>query len=358
MAQIVLGVGTSHTPLLTIPPELWAEYAENDRRNVELTFPPEGVVLSFAEAMRSHVSAETRARQGDEATFRAQFARCQVGLVGLARALAEAAPDITVVISDDQDEWFYDLNMPSLAVYWGESVPLIPREVPVDAPAWAHYRGAGYGDVPLEIPVPSALGRHIIEHLVEANFDVAQVHEVAERYGGRVARRYPTPEGELKVVRESPERPVGLPHGFSFVVKRLFDNRPTPLLPVFQNTCYPPNHVRPARAYDFGAALGAAIAAWPERARVAVVASGGLSHFVVDEELDRTLLGAICARDAATLRSLPQHRLYSATSESLNWVAAAGALSTTALEATLLDYVPVYRTEAGTGGGWAFLTWS
>ncbi len=33
MASIVLGVGTSHTPLLLLPPELWDEYAERDRTN-------------------------------------------------------------------------------------------------------------------------------------------------------------------------------------------------------------------------------------------------------------------------------------------------------------------------------------
>jgi Catalytic LigB subunit of aromatic ring-opening dioxygenase len=357
MARIVVGIGTSHTPLLTIPPELWAQYAENDKHNAELTFPPDGVVLSYEEALSNHVPETIRTRKGDEATFKEQFARCQVALDNLAETLRAAQPDITVVISDDQDEWFYDTNMPSLAVFWGSSVPLIPREVPADAPAWAQYRGAGYGDVPLEVRVPSGFGRHVVEHLMAQDFDVAQLTDVQDQYGGRVARRYPTPTGELDVVRETKPRRQGLPHGFSFVVKRLFANEPSPILPVFQNTCYPPNQVRPSRSYDFGVALGRAIADWEHDARVAVIASGGLSHFVVDEELDRSLLEAIAAKDEKTLRNLPRHRLYSAASESLNWVAAAGALATTELSAELLDYVPVYRTEAGTGGGWAFVRW-
>jgi 3-O-methylgallate 3,4-dioxygenase len=29
----------------------------------------------------------------------------------------------------------------------------------------------------------------------------------------------------------------------------------------------------------------------------------------------------------------------------------------TTLEFEVLDYVPVYRTEAGTGGGWGFGCW-
>ncbi|MBV9543601.1 MAG: hypothetical protein JOY61_04425, partial [Chloroflexi bacterium] len=109
--------------------------------------------------------------------------------------------------------------------------------------------------------------------------------------------------------------------------------------------------------YALGRAIASAVRAWPERARVAVIASGGLSHFVVDEELDRMLLGALEKKDAATLQNLPRERLFSATSESLNWVAVGGAMESSALKMELVDYVPVYRTPANTGGGWAFARW-
>ena len=94
-----------------------------------------------------------------------------------------------------------------------------------------------------------------------------------------------------------------------------------------------------------------------ESGRVAVIASGGLSHFVVDEELDRKLLGALESKDASTLQSLPRERLFSAASESLNWVAVGGAMEKEPLKFELVDYVPVYRTPANTGGGWAFGRW-
>jgi hypothetical protein len=45
----------------------------------------------------------------------------------------------------------------------------------------------------------------------------------------------------------------------------------------------------------------------------------------------------------------------SGTSEILNWVVAAGALEN--LSATVLDYVPGYRTPAGMGTGMAFVRW-
>ena len=77
----------------------------------------------------------------------------------------------------------------------------------------------------------------------------------------------------------------------------------------------------------------------------------------MDEELDRGLLDALERNDAAALRSTPRHRLHSAASETLNWVALGGAMHRTNLKMERLDYVPVYRTPAATGGGWAFARW-
>jgi hypothetical protein len=216
---------------------------------------------------------------------------------------------------------------------------------------------AGYGDKELDVPVPGQFGRFLVEFLCDHDFDVAHLNHLRQPYGGTVARRYPTPDGELNYVRETPDHEQYLPHGFAFVVKRLYNNEPRPLLPVFQNTCYPPNTPSPRRAYMFGQAIAEAIRAWPEPARVAVVASGGLSHFVVDEELDRTVIAGLQQKDAEALKRIPRERLYSATSETLNWIAVGGAMEKTRLEFELVDYVPVYRTPAGTGGGWTFGRW-
>jgi len=94
---------------------------------------------------------------------------------------------------------------------------------------------------------------------------------------------------------------------------------------------------------------------WESDARVAVIASGGLTHFVIDETLDREVLDAIAARNAAALSGIPRGKLRSGNSEILNWVTAAGALEE--LTATVVDYVPGYRTPAGTGTGMAFAYW-
>ena len=53
MAELVLGLATSHTPMLTLPAELWSSYARNDERNPELAFPPHGLVMPYKDALES-----------------------------------------------------------------------------------------------------------------------------------------------------------------------------------------------------------------------------------------------------------------------------------------------------------------
>jgi hypothetical protein len=357
MAEIVLGMGTSHTPLLSLAPEFWPAYAERDSANPELAYPPHGWVMPYQEALDS-LPAEIKAKYRGSEPFAAQAAAFKRALDTLTSSLREAKPDVTIIVSDDQDEWFYDHNMPRFSIYWGETVPLRPRPVaPGGNPEIAKAMVVGYGDVPMEVPVASQFGRYLLEYLCEHDFDVSYMTHPLQPYGGKVARRYPTKNGELDSVRETPPHEQGLPHGFAFVVKRLFDNRPGPIVPFFQNTCYPPNQPSPARSFALGGAIADAIRAWDEPARVALVASGGLSHFVVDEELDRGVLSALERKDAEALKATPRERLYSAASETLNWIAVGGAMQRTDLTMELLDYVPVYRTPAATGGGWAFAQW-
>ena len=76
-------------------------------------------------------------------------------------------------------------------------------------------------------------------------------------------------------------------------------------MPVFVNTYYPPNVPSAARCYSLGTSLRQAVESWESDARVAVIASGGLTHFVIDEDLDRAVLDAIAAKDAAALPAFP-----------------------------------------------------
>ena len=120
MAEIVLGIGTSHTPMLSLPADLWPAYAQRDQHNPELTYPPHGWVMSYEEGV-DYLAPELRAKYQGPEPFQAQAETCQRALDELSSTLRKIKPDITVVISDYQDEWFFEDNMPALAVYWGES---------------------------------------------------------------------------------------------------------------------------------------------------------------------------------------------------------------------------------------------
>jgi hypothetical protein len=129
-----------------------------------------------------------------------------------------------------------------------------------------------------------------------------------------------------------------------------------PVVPIFLNTYFPPNQPRPARCYELGQAIRKAVEAFPGDERIGIAASGGLSHFYVDEEFDRGILKALGNKDAKFLKSLPRNKLQAGSSEILNWVGIAGALEH--LDMAWFEYVPGYRTPAGTGTGMSFATWS
>jgi OH-DDVA oxygenase/3-O-methylgallate 3,4-dioxygenase len=83
-----------------------------------------------------------------------------------------------------------------------------------------------------------------------------------------------------------------------------------------------------------------------------------MSHFVIDENFDRMVIAALQARDAQRLGSIGEEYLQSGTSELKNWIAAAGCLFDTDLAGGLVDYVPCYRSEAGTGTANGWVAWN
>jgi hypothetical protein len=243
--------------------------------------------------------------------------------------LQAAELDAVVVVGDDQAELFTEGSMPAIAVFWGEQVADIPRDMTKVPESRAAAMWAKHAPQREEYPVAAPLAKHIVEQLVANDFD-------------------------LTLMNEQPQaRSLG--HAFTFVRLRLMGDRIIPIIPIMLNTYFPPNQPTAARCYALGQALRDAIASGPADTRVGVVASGGLSHFVVDEELDRAVLKAIEARDKQALAALPEHKLQSGSSEIKNWIVAAGAL--TDLQFELVDYVPGYRSKAGTGCGMAFAAW-
>jgi len=332
MAEIVVGIASSHTPPLSSGVDMWPDHADRDRRVGEQArlLGKDGAYHSYDEILAAADPAMDQ--QLDQATWDAKYRRCQDAIATLAERLAMAEPDVAVVIGDDQRELFLDDGIPALACYAGdELVDMPPGEEArarqpkgIRAAAWAVH-----SDHPERHPVSTALSRHIAEQLALADYDITLL---TEQPAGR-----------------------SLGHAFTFPRYRLGLPATTPLVPIFINTYYQPNVPSAARSFGVGQVIRRAVASWQSGARVAVIASGGLTHFVIDEELDRQVLAGITERDANLLTSISRASLRSGNSEILNWVAAAGALE--GLTATAVDYVPGYRSPAGTGTGMAFAYW-
>ena len=350
MAEIVLGMGTSHTPMISMPPEFWLMHGERQDVHLrELVSPRSGKVVAYDELLAEADPGIASTLTAEH--FKEQYDQLQHGVAELSKTLREVNPDAVIIVSDDQDELLFEDNMPSFLVYWGESVKLLPWPVTETASPAIKAAISGYGDVEMDVPVNAELGKHLIEYLTEADFDISHSRYLKDEYGGSIG-----PTGYVWWKRETKPRPHGIGHGYSFVVKRIMDNKPIPIVPVLQNTCYPPNQPTPKRCYAFGKAIKAAVEAWDSNARVAIMASGGLSHFVLDEDIDQQLIRGMREKNGEILSSLPKERLQSASSEIRNWITTSAACEH--LDFEMVDYVPVARTPAGTGGGWGFARWT
>src|SRR5947207_2587076 len=167
MADIVLGIGTSHSPVLSIDYAAFPELAARDRGNPHIK-DFDGMVAAKASWIgRELAPAVTRARH--EAV--------QVGLAQLSTILRDVAPNVLVVFGDDQHEWFSADGQPALCIYWGDMVENLPPPREKTHPAlrtgyWGFY---GNGS-PRTFPVDAPLARHLIETLTrEHQFDIAHI---------------------------------------------------------------------------------------------------------------------------------------------------------------------------------------
>ena len=146
-----------------------------------------------------------------------------------------------------------------------------------------------------------------------------------------------------------------MPHSFGLHYDRLL-KMPVPMVPIMVNIHFPPTQPSMLEQYQLGQEIRKAVEAWQPNQRVVVLANGGLSIGVLREDLDRRLLDALQRRDLAALESIPYKWIQGPCGEIFNWIGAAGVLEGLAMK--VWDYVPAYRSPAGTGSGNAFATWS
>lgn len=337
MAEIVGGFALSHGPQSVTPADKWALGAADDEA-FRGDFFYRGRATGYGNLLA--LRAPGFAEEISAAKLAARYDACQRALEVLAQRFRELRADVAIVFGNDQDEIFRDRMVPAVAILAAGAIDNIapPADVFAGYPerlklAWPSYCP------PQSTTYPGApdLAGTLAGELAERGFDVA------------VARTLP---------RENGVCTEGIPHAFGYVYRMLMEDRPPPTVPVFLNVGVAPNIIRGRRCLELGRALHEVLAALPSDARVAVVTSGGLSHITVDEELDRRVIAAMQTGDEAALAAIPETFFLGNTCEIKNWYPTVAIMNALGKPMQLVDYVPCYRTPAGTGQGMAFAYWS
>src|SRR5256885_12775087 len=115
MSEIVLGIGASHGPLLSTPPEQWDLRAKADRANTSnwfrgRTYDFESLLKARAPGFAGEITVETR---------RERFMKCRHAMEALGRKFSAVAPDAVVIVGNDQREFFNAGLTPAITVYRG-----------------------------------------------------------------------------------------------------------------------------------------------------------------------------------------------------------------------------------------------
>jgi aromatic ring-opening dioxygenase catalytic subunit (LigB family) len=329
MADIVLGIGSSHGPLLSTPPEQWDLRAKADRENKHhwfrgASYDYESLLKARAPGFAGEVTVETR---------RERFAKCRRALEALGRKFDDVSPDAVVIVGNDQREFFNPGLTPAITVYRGSQISNV-QHLHEDQPG---LNIAEPGNSPAEgatYPGSTALADHILQSVGNENFDLAQSDA--------------TPSGAPR---------GGIPHAYGFFYHTILQDKTPPSVPIILNVHFPHNTPRVRRCLELGRALHRAIATFDGYGRVALMASGGLTHFVIDEELDRTVIAAMESGDEQALERLPENLFKVGTAEIKNWLPVIAAMNAAGRRYHQVDYVPCYRSEAGTGNAMCFAYW-
>ena len=307
MGQIVVGGAQSRSPLQRTDPSGWAELGERDKNSRNL------IDLDGSQMTYEQVLSRAPASMANEATqekFESRFRAAQLATQQIRQAFVSANPSAVVMVGDDENEIYTDdATRPKLAIYRGKTL------------VW--------GPEGTEYPVAVEFTDHVIAHLRNSGYAVEVLESI--------------PAGRRT------------PHGFGQTWTDLLP-KVIPLVPIMVNVHSPVNQTTPRESYELGREVRKAIKTWSGDQEVAVSTNGGLSVGIVRADLDQQYLEAMRKRDVAQLESLPNKWIRGSQGEIYNWIGAAGALE--GLSMRIVDYIPGYRSVAGTGCGLSFAVWS
>jgi hypothetical protein len=302
-----MGMASSHAPMMFQKAQFWPRMVER--------IPAEAC---------EQLPRSARIEMATPSIIEGHIQRIEAAFAVLREQLAAFRPDALLMIGDDQGDLFDAANNPTLSVYTGDE-PLWGRSArdPMDK--------APQDRTKLIFRQHAELARHLLRGLVKRGFDVANIGRFEPR--GR------------------PER--GVSHMVSNLVPEVDPGLEIPLVCVFINEYFPPLPSA-ARCALLGAAIADALRDRPER--VAIYASGGLSHFPgrynagwVDQPLDHWILERLERNDLDALQHLftfDSDSMRSGTGEVRAWISAAAAMNR---PAKVVEYVPAHCTQTGCG---------
>jgi hypothetical protein len=311
-----------HSGILGKDPDTWPEDRErdmSDKREMWYKLRP----WKFKELAEERKNGGFDKLSSPEER-RKRYDRCQVALEKCRQAWADAKIDVAVILGKDQKEIFMDFS-PTLAIYTGEEIHNGPPGRSVYAPS-----------TPMTHKAHPELAVHLIESLKKSGFDLTDLFNWPPN----------TWLNNTNIV----------PHAYGFITHQIMRDNPPPSVPVLMNCFYPPTQPSMPRCIEFGAALAEAIRSWPKNLRVGVIASGGLTHFVCDQEQDAIFLDLLKRADLDGFAKIDERIYQSGTSELKLYVPILQCMEGTPM--TLVEYCPCYRSEAGTGEGMAFMYWA
>jgi protocatechuate 4,5-dioxygenase beta chain/2,3-dihydroxyphenylpropionate 1,2-dioxygenase len=229
---------------------------------------------------------------------RALVLRVHAAFAEVRRRLAALRPDAIAVIAGDHIEGFFLDAVPALAVFVGGAA------------------AGEFGPYRYMLPVHEPLARALLEGGIERGFDLAYSQQLALDYAFYVPLHFTMPEP------------------------------PVPIVPLYVNAYLPPQPT-PRRCYAWGETLRALLDARPER--VALMASGGMSHFPgtdryasPDFDFDRRLLDALTAgRGPETARLTGEELDKTGNVELRTWITLLGAVG--GARAEVLCYEPSWH---------------
>jgi aromatic ring-opening dioxygenase catalytic subunit (LigB family) len=230
----------------------------------------------------------------------------------LAQALRDARPDAVLVVSGEHLNYFFIDNMPAFCIGVADGF-----EGPTE-------RGAG---VPFRrIPGAVAFANYLLTSGLDAGVDWARTEGWELDHG------------------------IMVPHYLLDADGRF------PVAPMFINCAAPPCPTA-RRCYAVGEWLRESIRRWDATKRVAIVATGGLSHSVgtesmgrIDEAFDRRFLEMFCKADRKAIAGLSEDEIMAAgnsTSEIRSWIVLGGAFA--GRPAELVFYAPIKGFATGCG---------